>query len=437
MSGKLTGFANSTILTLLSKVIPIGIAIGYTFFIAKYLGPESYGQFNYILAFVSNLFLLTGAGALNEMFLIFFQKNPSKSMAKKIIAFEFVLSVLLFLGFIFYLGKTDLFLGYSSDVIFFASLMFLLLPVNTIAISYYRASKQFDKLLKANIVESSLNLLLALVATFVFQTGIEGLIVAKLVSVIVSGVYFTSVFSKHSAPKNPELPKTEMKKFIKWNFPHDIIRAFIHQARLVFLGLFVNPIQLGYYYFSQKICDLIFGTLNSSMSDVMLVYTNQESEDREKIGTYLSLSVRISLYVNMIMFLALALFSPIVLEYIFPNYLDSYPILLLWGFTFAIGPIAQITHGFKVINQMDKALGLILVVLFANIISLWFLTPIYGGAGVIFSIILSIAIIYILYIPVLRTEKIHIDLFPKKDDFNILKRVIIGLAQKIKKLFSR
>lgn len=433
MARQLTGFVNNTVLAFFAKVFPILISIGYTFFIAKVLGPEVYGEFLFVLAFIANLFLLFGAGSLNELLLVFYQKTPSKKFLLAVLGIEFAVAILLFAGFLIFGPSLSFFETVSSDLLFWATFLILLLPFNTLALSFYKSTKQFGKLLKVSLLENGLNLLLALVAIFVFNLGVIGILLVKLFSIIVSALYSVSVFLRHDSPWSNKLPVPEMKKFMKWNFPHDLVRVLIHQARLIFVGLFISPIALGFYYFGQKICDFAFGTFNASISDVIFVYANQASKDLKKLGKYLSIAIRVSFYINIVVLIGLILLAPFFLDFLFPQYSGAYPILLLWGISYLTGPIAQVTHAFKVINRMDKAFALILVALAANIISLWFLAPLFNEFGIVMSLIITNFINFALYIPVLKTENIHINLIPQKEDLQILKDAKNNFLAKIKR----
>ncbi len=433
MGTKIVSFTKNTLFSFISKITPILFSIIYTLIIANYLGPENYGIFNYALAFVQGIIMLSGVALLNDVLFVFNQKIRSNKLLYSILAIQYAISLIVFLAMFFFLGGISSYIKVPQNIMFFGLMIIFFLPINTALATFFKSTKNFGKVAKASFIENVVNLSAAYLAIFLFSANITGLIIAKLLAFLISSLYFINVF--HKTPKPERKGKIESKgiiRYAKWNIPCDFIRTGIHQLRLIAIGLFVSPLQIGFYYFGQKICDLVFGTINSAVSEVIFPYINEQEIDREKIGSYVSVAIRVSLIVNGLIFIAIILLVPTVIALFFPKYTGAFLLLMFWSASYLLSPIEMVVHVFKAINKMDKALIGFLVALTVNVIILIALAPKFGGFAIIGSSIATHIIALLVYIPLIKSEGIKIDLIPKIGDF----RLLIELSKRIKNKYS-
>jgi O-antigen/teichoic acid export membrane protein len=394
-------FLSTAGLQILSKGL---IAISGVVF-ARYLGPEEFGRYSYIMSIILIVSLPVSAGLPNLLIreIATYQLNKDWGLLSGVISwslryiFKVSSLMIVLMLIIFYM---EVFNKGVEELLWFS---LCLIPITGL-LTYQGAilnglRRPVLSLLPAQILSPIIKLLLVL---FLITLGVsfrsKELI---LITIIATTSAFLLSLILLTIVKKKEVKKAQNiynKK--SWNsslLPFAlivIISTFNTELAVFFLGLLGNVEAVAYFKVAMQATILItlgLSSINTVIMPNIARYFKQG--DIQKTQELLTKSVNLSVLVSLPILLALVVFGEFIINLLFgPEYISAYPILVILCigqlvnvFMGSVGGVLYMTHNEK------KALKPLVISLIINIVLLVILIPIYSEIGA--AIATSITII--------------------------------------------
>lgn len=412
-------FVKSAFLSFSSKAATLISGFLYTLIIANFLGPENYGLINLYLGFASLMVIMLGNEAISETLVIYFARFRSKKLFLWLIKLQLALiAIILPIVFLLAGNIADFFAKGSQELVQTVSLLILFAPFTFIFEAVFKGFKSFENVLKFAILESLTNLACAFVFVVLLKMGIFGVVYAKIISIslLILGASFTLL----KMPFKKEFPVQEVKDYLK----KAVVFIFFKRANLqlivVYLGVFISPLFLGFYYLLDKIANYAIAVPMIALNDVLLPFASAEKENNKLLGSLMSRALRTFSLLIIVTGVMLMLFANLIFGIFFPAYLGAVPFLLFFIAIYLMHALGTVSILFRVKNRVDKLIkGQIMLVAFTSTIGLY-LTMTFDFVGILTTIIAGYALYFIYLIFNLKSINISINLRPQPTDITFL-----------------
>lgn len=376
-------FFKSSIFTYANKISLLIFSILYTYVIANALGPEKYGLAMFVLAFVGNLVYLFGVEAFSKTLVVFIPKYRSKKLFikfAKLLLFGFLF---LFVLFFLFSQQVALILKKSNATFFkSAAFLFISFPIFLLFEALFKGLKSFGKVLKVSLVESLTNLAFATLFIIILQLGVNGVIFGKIISLMLASLLYFYFFNKQSFEER-KINTENVKKYLKNTFAVSVLKKLNVQVMLLYMGMFISDTFLGLYYIAEKIVSYAIETPISALSETMLPFASEKSSNRKALSKFVSLNIKFTLILGIILGLTVVFFGRFMLAYLFPKYAEAHRLLPFFVVIF-LGTITNFFHGaYRSINRVDVLTKLWAIVLFTTIILGYFLISWFSILGLL------------------------------------------------------
>ncbi len=372
---------------------------------ARFLGPEQYGIYGYVMSILALCILPVRAGIPN--FIIREVANFQLEKQWKYLAgiINWSRWYVLISSFVIVLG-----LSIALDIGFFTSeisglLLFglILIPFRGLLSQQSAVLNGFRKTVLSQVPNNIVAPISALgiLSFFIFKqyelTGellVKISIIASILAFLVS-IFFLQRVIKQTVEKEP--PQYLYKKWHKSLMPFmlmGIVGTLNTELTSILLGWLDNTDSVAFFKVAMQGTTLIILGLNSINSVIMpQVARLYRQGDLKKTQELLSKSVKISTFVSLPIIFTLAFFGDVVIEFLFgKDYLPAYPLLVILciGRTFnvlmgSVGLVLNMT------NNEKYTLRTLLITLCTSILLLLVLIPAYSATGA--AIAVSIGLI--------------------------------------------
>lgn len=387
---------------------PVGINIGWQsassisrmFFsitssvlLTRYLGPDSYGQYSFILAIIGILSLLAYGGSYNTAIkLLQDYKNQTNQVLCAVLIWRYICWFITFLLLIPFLLISS---GIKSDIILLIFISFLFNPADVLE-SYFRSIYQNKYFIICRISTEAFALAIKIACVYlhydliVFFWIIAGQNMAYafcLITVFVVTQKKQIVFS---------INQTILAKLVKESLPM-VITLFVFGLytridQLMISNLYGNE-ELGFFAPSAQIV-MAIASLTVAVTQPMQVKFKDIGKSHDNyikwIGEYFNIAARISYVVSIVICASAWFIVPLLFG---SEFKATIPILMIqiWACVFsfqgAIRDMESINHYATIYNLICACVGLA-----SNIILNYVLIPLYGGIGAAIATIFSLFI---------------------------------------------
>ena len=409
-------YVKSGIFSYSGKLITILSSLVYTFLIANFLGPANYGLVSYYISFTLGLIGMFGIYYFGGIVGVFMPKWKSRRFFKYNFVGVFVISLLLFLGLYMFSEEIVFRLGRSNyELLQITSFLLLVIPFTLFYTWIFSSFKMFGKNLKFNLIVAVLNLSLAFLLVVILGYGLFGVVYAMIFSNI-CGLVFLAYHLKYLTFLDNPIDFSEIKKYSIFGIPATFLNRVENQILLVFMGLFIIDEELGMYYIALKIVSVVVATPINSLTEVLLPYLSESSNDKRKISRYFSLNIKFSLIVTLILSVLVILFSKYVLMFLFPEYVGAYLFVVALTVLFVISSLDPLHSLFVSLNRMDIIARSKLASLMSTIVFGLLFIPLFSVFGLIVTQTLSVLVCRVMLIYYLKSIDISVEIIPRKRD---------------------
>lgn len=285
----------------------------YTVIIAKYFGPNNFGIYSAIVAFMTIAFAILDLG-ISSAIVNFLPKNPKDRHKYLNTSFTIQLAVGVLMIFIFWLIslKPWLFIpGATSNALLISGL----LGFNYVFIGFiqgvFSAERKFFRYSLTQVIDAGLKILIIGLLIVSNKLSIELALLANVISTIFSFVitYFNEI------PRiRIEFHKTIFDlifHFAKWIAVNRIFSVFVSRIDVIFLNLLASSYEAGIYAAASRIT-MLFSLLISSLGSVVNPRFSA-FDNNEKILTYIKKLFLLVSVVCVLMLLLVLLAKPVIL----------------------------------------------------------------------------------------------------------------------------
>ncbi len=409
-------YAKSGIFSYSGKILAMFFGFIYTFLVANYLGPAEYGLVSYYISFTIGLIGTFGIYYFGALMGLFVPKWKSRKFVKYNFIGISVISFLLFIGLYMFSEEIVLFLNKgNSELLRVTAFLLLVIPFTLFYTWLFRSFKLFGKELKFILIVATLNLASAFLFVIVFDYGAFGVVYAMILSNL-CGLFYFFFHSKHLKYLDRPIDFSAVKQYSLFSIPATFLNRIDDQLLLVIMGFFIVDNELGLYYIALKIVTIVLGIPVSSLSEVILPYLSESSDDKRKISKYFSLSIKFSLIFNIVLSVFTIFFSKYILILLFPEYVEAYHFIVLLIPLLFISSLQPLTSLFLSLNRMDIiAMSRVVKLICTLVFGLLFI-PMFGVIGLIMALIINALFTTGILLYSLKYVDLQIEIIPRKRD---------------------
>jgi O-antigen/teichoic acid export membrane protein len=410
------------ITNILNKAIGLVLIPLYT----RYLTPGDYGILEIFTVSASFVLIVMQLGMGSALFRSFLYKENAQKKVLISSSFYF-LTFASFLLFVILWIFSDLFSSIifkSLEYVNILKLVFLtsfLNNIGTIALAKLRIESASLKYSIIAISKFSLQLLLSIYFVAVLKRGIEGIIIAGVITAGVSGVIFIGLLIKDLGFI---FSKEEIKDMLGFGLPlvpAGIAASLLTMADRFFLKFYSTPYELGIYSVGYKfgmIIVLITGAFQTAWPTVMFSIAKDKRANffYARVLTYF-------LFIISFIVLGLSIFSKEILKiFTVPEFYEAYKVIPLIAISYALSGGYFVTAvGFNLKKKTHYQALTVIVGAGINIILNFILIPPYGMMGAAFATLISYLFIFV------TATKISLHFYPiSYEKLRILKIILTG-----------
>jgi PST family polysaccharide transporter len=403
----LSNFFSLSLLQVANYILPL-ITLPY---LVRVLGPEKFGLVAFAQAFIGYFSILTNYGfnlsATREVSIHRDDKEKVSEIFSSVITIQFFLAILSFIimtliVFSFSKFRQDWLLYFFTFGVVAGNVLF---PV-----WFFQGMERMKYITILNITAR----IIFTIAIFIFVRNESDYLYVPLISVIglfVAGalglwIIFKTIGVKYMAPDIQSM-KYHLKE--GWHiFIGTVGISFYKNNSILILGIFSNPIIVGYFYIAKKIVDVL-NQIAGLISQTIYPYISRLiNTNYDKTLNFLKKVGLLIFFYTFIFGIILFLFSSNIIEIVSGKfYIESVISLKLMAFVpMFIGvnvPVVQILLSKGLNKQFSNA---VLVGAFIDIILNFFLVPFLSYIGSCISVIVTELFVTIyLYITFIRVKK--------------------------------
>jgi O-antigen/teichoic acid export membrane protein len=417
-------FAKSALFAYASQIFMLLNGLLYTYLIANSLGPEEYGIFIYILSFITILVSIFGLDIASEVMNIFTSRYRSKKLFFGIMKIQNAVTIPLFIALLFF---TPFFAGFllkgSAGILRIAALIVMLYPVSLLFNSCLKGHKMFGKVLKVAVIENAANLALAFAFVIALNMGIEGAIYAKIISFAV-GIGISAFYITGTRFEERHFERKEAISYGKIGFVRNFVVKGTKMIQLFFIGAFIDPISMGFYYFMEKIFSYVTKIPVVSIDEVFIPFFGDKADNPEVLSNYVSLNFKAVFCLSIIFALLLFILAPVMTLYIFPKFTGSLYMVPYFALNVALsGMLIPFGNAYRILNKNKYLLLLSVVSTLNMVVAGYFLISNFGTVGLILTGISGTMLTAPAHWFFLRHLGLKIKVLPTKEDFRLLKQL--------------
>ena len=379
--------------TLISRILTYITRI----FIARYFGSESYGLFNLGLAIVgfSIVFCLIGLPLGVQRYIAYYSARGENGIVKGILIFSLIVSggiSIIISGLIFILSDVIAKSAFNSPDFGFALKIFAIsIPfaaLSQILFSAFIGFKKLKYMIYTERIASNLFKLIFIILFGIFGYGIVGLALGNTLGLLVTfllALYFLE--NKVFSLKTKTRPIFLKKEIIFFSLPlmlSSLMNSILARLDTLMLGYFRSAQEVGIYNAAIPTSQMLYIVTGSLGALLLPVLTELYAKNqREELRAVYKTVVKWAVYLNLPVFLIIALFSHQVLNIMFGSeYVDGYLALSILSIGFFAGTFS---FGASSLLTMDKKTHAIFLASFIssilNFILNFLLIPTYGITG--------------------------------------------------------
>jgi len=419
----LISFAKSFLFSYTTQIFLLLNGLLYTYIIANYLGPDNYGLFIYLLTFVTNIVYLFGLESISETLNVFTAKYKSKKLFVRAFKYSYLIVFILFLGLLF-LGPY--FIEFVDDsavsLLRVISFIVLLFPASLLYNSLYRGFKLFGKVLKIAVFENLSNLLLAFIFVIVFDLGVIGVVYAKIISLAIA-VIVSVFYSSQISFEDKNFENKTVVKYAKISFFTTFVKRIVILIQLFFIGLFISPVLMGFYYLLEKFSNYAIRIPSASINEVFIPYLGEKADNLEVLSNYISLNFKALFALSFSIGTAIFFIAPFIITVFFPGYVDSIYLIPYFTLTIFASGFTGFGNIYRILNRNDLLLNISFVSLFNTVIFGYLLISNYGVVGLILINAVRQFLSFPFHYVFLKRLGIKMQVLPTKNDLILLKRL--------------
>lgn len=378
---------SNTFLTFLTGLI-------LSVFIARFLGPENTGVYNYFIWLINILILITGLGGGTTIvkyvaeFLSRNELGETSYFLRKLFLFQFLLAVILCSVI---LGINNLFGIFATGIsnYFFIALL-TLFPYLwiTSSLSILQGSQRYKTIAKISILVNAL-MICSIFVVLMLNGSVFSLLLTHLAVYLVSSVIYFFITKKYFPKTSEKLSSTKSKEILSYGgsiYLITILDAVVWQkSEILFLGFFSHASEIAFYSIAYGLANMVILVIANSFNSVLVPIFSQLKVRGEnlKIQTGYFRTTKLLSIIMIPIAAGLFILSPAIISTVYgPSYLASSLIFSILIIPITLAAIAG--SGSALIYSLNKQWfiirwGIPLAIL--NITLDFLLIPSYGGIG--------------------------------------------------------
>lgn len=399
------------------KIYLTVIAIIFTYVIANFLGPESYGEVIYFITLTASIQNLFAINFIEALIFVFVSKYKSKQIFSVLIKYQTIINLVLVIILFLFAEDIVRFVNQQNVFLFKSALLLLVfMPIYMSLLALCRSFKSFGKVFKAQSLMQTINLILATLFVVVLGIGSVGVIFAQLISGSLVILLLISYYLKFNYSDQSINYKKEIIDYSKPSFVSNLVRMVEDSISLVVIGIYSTPLLLGYYYFSQKVIFSVIGKSASTIRDVLSPYTLENWGNKTVLENYISIGVKLNVIFSTLFGIVVLLVAIPLLNIFMPDYAGSVMLIVLFLINAVLGSINFIKQVFMSLNKMNLSLKSHLITFFIYVPFLFYLASLYSLYGVLYAQIINQLVLGFCLFYYAKKLGLHIAVIPTLQD---------------------
>ncbi len=372
--------------------------------IARYLGPDNYGNFNYAIAY-AGLFSFIASLGIDGILSRDLVANPEKR--DELLGTAFLLKLIGGLLSIFLILISFLFFKHPvlvKALIVLYSFIFILQPFNIISI-FFQSNVQAKNNVRSQLIALAISSILKIVL-IIFNKGIIFLTVIYLLDSLWLSLGLFSSYKKNNL------------KIINWKFKFSMAKEMLSSSWLLILsaassfvltridqimiGHFLGNISVGiysaavrlaevWYFIPGLICSSLFPAIVNSKKTNFLVYKKR-----------LKFLYLLMIFISVAIATPLSVFSFDIINFLFGNeYIGAVPVLKIYVWS-GVGLFVSWVYYYYLLseNKLKKIFYFYFILMICNLLLNYFLIKKIGVLGASISTLISYLIIPFIFISI-------------------------------------
>jgi O-antigen/teichoic acid export membrane protein len=368
---------NEYIVSLLSKIIFVGLSFTNSIIINRYLGPELRGEYAYILNLSNILTIVIGFNIASSY--PYFSKKYGTNIIQK------------FINILFF--QTGI---YSICAIIFSLFLQDELVISLIVISIIgQFSNQLDFLSiitnvnKRNIIIIISAFIYSSILIFIFfntENSLEYIIGVLLIYNLIK-IFLYICKNKFIPSKNlsTSIPLSEVLKFSSFPMIISLLSIFNYNIDVVILKLFVDNGEIGIYSVGVTLASMLW-IIPDAFKDVLFNKTAKSDSIKA-----INFSIKINVYISLIVIIGFVIIGKTFITLVYGvDYIDAFNVTVV----LLIGTVPMIF--FKMVNTLYQAIGkqkfsfyILFISVMINVIVTFLIVPLLGIMGAAISSVIS------------------------------------------------
>jgi len=435
MAGK---FTINTLITLITRILQLFLGIASSVIIARVLGPKGKGVYSLVILLPTLLITFTNIGISSaSIFYIGQKKYDLKEVLGNNIIFALIISIFaILIGLIIvFFFENKLFPNIKTGYLL---LSLCLIPFQfffTFLINILLGLQKIKKYNFISLIRTVVFLFLATILLIIFYFGINGAIIAQVLSFFIAGI----ILFRQTNNISGGISFCLNKQYFKDSFSYGIkvylgsMLTFLHLRIDIFLiNYFLNPTAVGFYSIAVGISEKLW--LISQSAGIILFPKVSSESDKKKLKKFTPLVCRNILFIT---FISTILFFFVAQWLILFLYSKSFfysilPFRILLVGTMAVSGSRILANdlsgrGKPIINAYLNAASVTLNIIL-NII--WI--PMWGIKGAAWATSVSYTFVFLsrtIVYSKISGNKIQDIIFIKKSDLKLYKNFIINFKK--------
>lgn len=303
-------------------------AVGFVFTIiaAKYFGPESFGIYSAVVAFMTIVFTFTDLGISSSLINFLPKNNENRN---KYISTGFFIEIIcglvaLLIFLLLSLNPKLIIPGANSLSLIFAGFLGFNYVILGFIQSIFTADRKFVLLSASQIVDAGIRILIILILVKTKTLTPPNAFVANIISTIFS---FFITYKSRIKDLKIEFHKEIFDKiihFAKWIALTRVFSVFVSRVDVILLNLLTNSFEAGIYSAANRIT-FFFSMLISSLGSVVTPRFSA-FDTKEKINSYIKKLLLLVTLVAVGMLSTIFLAKPIIVTVFGQKYVSAIPV---------------------------------------------------------------------------------------------------------------
>jgi len=245
--------------------------------------------------------------------------------------------------------------------------------------------------------------------------GVMGVVYAKTISLGLSGLMGFFFFRNIRLEPTPVDWKPVIR-FGGFSFLLGIVKRLSTQVLLVFMGLLVAPVQLGFFYLIQKISTTLIDMPVSALNTVLLPAAAERHTDIQQQERFISLSVKLYVVLSIALALLFVLIGPLLVVFFFPEFAPSITLIPLFALYFAFTFDVPLTTFYRAIQRNEVLVTTNVIILAVTVVLGFWAIQSFGVEGVVGLMVVTRAVQLVYICWDLKKNNHQIGFWPKMAD---------------------